>query len=111
MKRTVLAILMFGFMTPEFTRNVKSNFSAASEKSTQATRAGEASVTAGVASQTPRPNFDAVSSLMRAKVASGVPSIAIAVAHHRRIVWEEAVGLGDRERKINATVHTPYYLA
>src|SRR5258705_7606055 len=101
MKRTVLAILMFGFMTPEFTRNVKSNFSAASEKSTQATKAGEASVTAGVASQTPRPNFDAVSSLMRARVASGGPAISIAVAHHGGIVWEEDVGIGDRERNIS----------
>jgi CubicO group peptidase (beta-lactamase class C family) len=48
---------------------------------------------------------------MRERVASGVPSIAIAIAHHGRIVWEEAIGMSDRERNISATVHTPYYLA
>jgi CubicO group peptidase (beta-lactamase class C family) len=57
------------------------------------------------------PNFSAVASLMRDRVASGVPSIAIAVAQHGRIVWEEAIGMSDRERNISATVHTPSYLA
>ena len=57
------------------------------------------------------PNFARVVSLMQERVASGVPSIAIAVAHHGRIVWEEAIGMSDRERRTNATVHTPYYLA
>jgi CubicO group peptidase (beta-lactamase class C family) len=57
------------------------------------------------------PNLSAVASLIRERVASGVPSIAIAIAHHGRIVWEEAVGMSDRERNITATVHTPYYLA
>ena len=48
---------------------------------------------------------------MRERVASGVPSIAIAVAQHGRIVWEGAAGISDRERNIGATVHTPYSLA
>jgi CubicO group peptidase (beta-lactamase class C family) len=57
------------------------------------------------------PDFSGVVSLMRERVSSGVPSIAIAVAHHGRIVWEEAIGVSDREQNISATVHTPYYLA
>ncbi len=48
---------------------------------------------------------------MRDRVASGVPSIAIAVTWHGRIIWEYAAGTADRERNIAATVHTPYYLA
>jgi CubicO group peptidase (beta-lactamase class C family) len=61
--------------------------------------------------QPARPDFSGVVSLMRERVASGVPSIAIAIADHGRIVWEEAIGMSDRERNITATVHTPYYLA
>jgi len=57
------------------------------------------------------PDFSGIVSLIRDKVTSGVPSIAIAVAHHGRIVWEQAIGSSDRERNIGATVHTPYYLA
>lgn len=56
-------------------------------------------------------NFSGVASLMRKRVAAGVPSIAIAVAQHGRIVWEQAMGLSDRERNIIASVNTPYYLA
>lgn len=49
--------------------------------------------------------------MMRERVASGAPSIAIAIAHHGRIVWEQAVGMSNRERGLRATVYTPYYLA
>ena len=48
---------------------------------------------------------------MRARVSAGVPHIAIAVAHHGRIVFEQAAGFSDRERNISAGVHTPYYAA
>jgi CubicO group peptidase (beta-lactamase class C family) len=57
------------------------------------------------------PDFSAVVSQMRNRVASGVPSITIAVAWHGRIIWEYAAGMADRQRNITATVHTPYYLA
>jgi CubicO group peptidase (beta-lactamase class C family) len=63
------------------------------------------------AQQPVSPNFSEVASLMRARVTAGVPSIAIAVAYHGRIVWEGALGVSDREQNLIATVHTPYYLA
>jgi CubicO group peptidase (beta-lactamase class C family) len=56
-------------------------------------------------------DFSAVVSQMRDRVAAGVPSIAIAVAWHGRIIWEYAAGMADRQRNMGATVHTPYYLA
>jgi len=42
---------------------------------------------------------------------SGVPSLAVAVARNGEIVWEEAFGWADLERRIPATVHTMYSLA
>lgn len=57
------------------------------------------------------PDFSAVVSQMRDRISSGVPSIAIAVAWHGRIIWEYAEGMSDQQGKIKATVHTPYYLA
>jgi CubicO group peptidase (beta-lactamase class C family) len=57
------------------------------------------------------PDFSAVESLMQSRVAAGVPSIAIAVAHHGQIIWERTVGMSDRQRGLQATSHTPYYLA
>jgi CubicO group peptidase (beta-lactamase class C family) len=104
MERTSFAIFMLGFMSFWVTREAKGNFAAAADKSNQAEKVAEAKVTPGVASQTPRPNFDAVSSLMRARVASGVPSIAIAIAHHGRIVWEEAIGVSDHHRNHSSGV-------
>jgi len=59
----------------------------------------------------PSPDFSAVVSQMRDRTTAGVPSIAIAVARHGRVIWEHAEGISDREGKIKATVHTPYYLA
>jgi CubicO group peptidase (beta-lactamase class C family) len=41
----------------------------------------------------------------------GQPSVAVAVAKSGRIVWEDALGWADRERRIPATPHTPYSLA
>lgn len=40
-----------------------------------------------------------------------IPSYAVAVAQDGKIVWEEAFGWADRERRIPATVHTIYSLA
>jgi CubicO group peptidase (beta-lactamase class C family) len=40
-----------------------------------------------------------------------VPSVAIAVARDGRIVWEEAFGWADRERRIPATPHATYSIA
>ena len=42
---------------------------------------------------------------------SNVPSEAVAVARDGKIVWEEAFGWADREKRIPATVHTMYSLA
>lgn len=57
------------------------------------------------------PDFSRIESLMREKVEAGVPSIAVAVAQHGRIVWERAVGFSDIERRIEATPRTPYFTA
>lgn len=40
-----------------------------------------------------------------------LPSIAVAVAQEGRIVWQEAFGWADRERRVRATPHTAYSLA
>ncbi len=40
-----------------------------------------------------------------------VPSVAVAVAHDGRIIWEEAFGWANREERIAATPHTIYSLA
>ena len=46
-----------------------------------------------------------------ALVADKVPAMAVAVAHHGRIVWEQGFGWADREHRIPATANTPFYLA
>jgi len=43
--------------------------------------------------------------------ATKLPSMAVAVVHGGAIVWEEAFGWADQERRIAATPTTPYYLA
>jgi CubicO group peptidase (beta-lactamase class C family) len=40
-----------------------------------------------------------------------LPSMAVAVVHRDAIVWEEAFGWADQQRRIEATPATPYYLA
>jgi len=40
-----------------------------------------------------------------------VPSLAVSVAHRGQIVWEEAFGWADCERRIPATPHTSYSVA
>jgi CubicO group peptidase (beta-lactamase class C family) len=56
-------------------------------------------------------DFSKVEALARAEIASGIPSIALAVTYHGRIIWEHAYGVADKERHIPATTNTPYYLA
>jgi CubicO group peptidase (beta-lactamase class C family) len=57
------------------------------------------------------PDFSRVETLIRDQIASGTPSIAIAVAQHGKIIWEEAIGMANREGPVPATTRTPYYLA
>ena len=40
-----------------------------------------------------------------------VPSLSVAVAKNRKIIWEEAFGWANKEKKIKATPHTMYSLA
>jgi CubicO group peptidase (beta-lactamase class C family) len=55
--------------------------------------------------------FDAVRALIQRKLDQHeTPSIAVAVVRGGQIVWEEAFGWADVERKRVATVHTPYRL-
>ena len=49
--------------------------------------------------------------IQREMAESGVPSFAVAVAKNGEIVWEEAFGWADLQRRIPATVHTMYSLA
>jgi CubicO group peptidase (beta-lactamase class C family) len=42
---------------------------------------------------------------------SGLVSASVAVARHGQIVWEEAFGYADREKKVRATANTMYSLA
>ena len=42
---------------------------------------------------------------------SGLVSVSVAVAQHGAIVWEEAFGWADRDKKIRATPNTMYSLA
>lgn len=56
--------------------------------------------------------FEPVREHIRAgMVDQSVPSMAVAVARDGRIVWEEAFGWADRERRLPADAHTPYSLA
>ena len=52
--------------------------------------------------------FQAVRARIALELKNGAPSIAIAVAHRNRIVWDEAFGWADRERAIAATPDTIY---
>lgn len=57
------------------------------------------------------PNFSSVETLMDSDVASGVPSIAVGVTQHGKVIWEVAVGTANRQEHVPATTRTPYYLA
>ncbi len=45
------------------------------------------------------------------RVDNNSPSIAIAVARHGKILWEQGFGWADRENRVPATEHTAYSLA
>ena len=49
--------------------------------------------------------------ILDAMAKANVPSVAVAVSQHGRIIWEEAFGFADVEHQIRATPHTPYGLA
>lgn len=57
------------------------------------------------------PDFSKADALIRSYISSGVPSIAIAVTLHGKIIWEKAVGMANQSDRMPATTHTPYYLA
>ena len=56
--------------------------------------------------------FDAVRALIRQQIEdSKVPSVAVAVAHNGKILWEQGFGWADREKHIAADENTRYSLA
>ena len=56
--------------------------------------------------------FDGIAESIQSRLIEwGIPSLAIAVAQHGKIVWEEAFGWADRENRVPATEHTMYSLA
>ena len=59
-----------------------------------------------------RDSWSSVRDTIGAVMARGdVPSVAVAVARGKSIIWEEAFGWADRERLIRATPNTMYSLA
>ena len=65
------------------------------------------------AAQTPAADgWASVRDTIRAVMArANVPSVSVAVARRGTIIWEEAFGWADRERKVQATPNTMYSLA
>jgi CubicO group peptidase (beta-lactamase class C family) len=62
--------------------------------------------------QTQTDPFNGVRDLIRARlVEPGTPSLAVAVAQDKRIIWEEGFGWADRENRVPATEYTMYSLA
>ncbi|HZY81516.1 MAG TPA: serine hydrolase domain-containing protein [Cyclobacteriaceae bacterium] len=58
------------------------------------------------------PDFSKVREMIDENVSKkNIPSISIAVTKRGKIIWEESFGYADRENKVQATIHTPYYLA
>ncbi|MGA7341723.1 MAG: serine hydrolase domain-containing protein, partial [Terracidiphilus sp.] len=56
--------------------------------------------------------FDGVRASIRKRITDqSVPSVAVAVAQHGKIIWEEGFGWADRENGIPATENTMYSLA
>jgi CubicO group peptidase (beta-lactamase class C family) len=59
-----------------------------------------------------KPDFSYTHKLIRERMAvEAIPSLSIAVARRGEILWEEGFGWADREYRVPATEHTPYYLA
>ena len=60
----------------------------------------------------PEPDFSTARKLIRDRMAvESMPSFSVAVAQRGKILWLESFGWSDRENKVPATPHTPYYLA
>lgn len=60
----------------------------------------------------PNPRFKSLQSLIMRAVRQGhLPSVSVAVAKDGKIIWQEAFGWADKERKRQATPHTMYALA
>jgi CubicO group peptidase (beta-lactamase class C family) len=56
--------------------------------------------------------FDAIEADIDAEVASGrLPGVAMALVKDGRIVFERGFGWADREKRIEATAHTPFSIA
>jgi CubicO group peptidase (beta-lactamase class C family) len=73
----------------------------------RADKQGEQSASGGE-----KPDFAAVKSFVTDEVQSGkVPSLALAVSRHGRILWEDAFGFANKESQVLATPHTRYHLA
>ncbi len=58
------------------------------------------------------PSLDSLGAdIEKIRVQNDMPSIAVAVARHGKIVWEKGFGWADRENRIAATEHAMYSLA
>src|SRR5262245_59164435 len=70
-------------------------------------------ITAGSAHQKNNPAaFDSVREFIKQQLTERrLPSIAVAVARDGQIIWEEAFGWADSEKRVSATPHTMYSLA
>src|SRR5215813_10504490 len=71
-------------------------------------------ITAASARQknSPATAFDRVREFIKQQLTERrLPSIAVAVARDGQIIWEEAFGWADSEKRIPATAHTMYSLA
>jgi CubicO group peptidase (beta-lactamase class C family) len=67
----------------------------------RADKQGEQSASGGE-----KPDFAAVKSFVTDEVQSGkVPSLALAVSRHGRILWEDAFGFANKESHVLATPH------
>ncbi|MCI0748230.1 MAG: serine hydrolase [Verrucomicrobia subdivision 3 bacterium] len=59
-----------------------------------------------------KPDFSSARNLIQTQmVAKSIPAFSVAVVRRGEILWEEGFGWADRENRISATEHTPYYLA
>src|SRR5262249_25321040 len=71
-------------------------------------------ITAASARQNNKPDadFDRVREFIKRQLTERrLPSISVAVARDGQIIWEEAFGWADMEKRIPATPHTMYSLA
>ncbi|HXI87961.1 MAG TPA: serine hydrolase domain-containing protein [Parvularculaceae bacterium] len=60
----------------------------------------------------PSPDFKTAREIITNAISDGgIPSIAIAVSRHGKIIWEEGFGVADAARHRRATAHTIYPLA